>query len=126
MGIIKNIFAWWDGATAGTHLMTWRKGVFVGEDSQGNRYFTDRAGKKRWVIYKGYAEPSRVPAIWHGWLHYTVDEPPTVSQPQSHAWEKEHVPNMTGTPYAYRPKGSLYASGPRAKSGGDYEAWTPD
>jgi len=33
---------------------------------------------------------------------------------------------MTGTPYAYRPKGSLYASGQRPKATGDYEAWTPD
>ena len=35
------------------------------------------ARKRRWVIYNGYAEASKVPPDWHGWLHYTFDEPPT-------------------------------------------------
>ena len=37
------------------------------------------AGKtrRRWVIYKGYADASRVPSDWHGWLHHTFDTPPS-------------------------------------------------
>ena len=29
------------------------------------------------MIYNGVAEASTVPPSWHGWLHHTVDVPPT-------------------------------------------------
>ena len=41
-------------------------------------------------------------------------------------WETDHMPNMTGTPYAVKPKGSMSSGGTRQKSDDDYEAWTPD
>ena len=41
------------------------------------------------------------------------------------SWEKEHLPNQTGTINAYSPSGALSASGVRKKTTGDYEAWTP-
>ncbi|MCX7932481.1 MAG: NADH:ubiquinone oxidoreductase subunit NDUFA12, partial [Rhodovarius sp.] len=34
-------------------------------------------------------------------------------------------PNLTGTPFAWRPRGHDYAGGRRRSTGGDYEAWTP-
>ena len=40
-------------------------------------------------------------------------------------WQKEHLPNQTGTKAAYRPQGSVLAGGRRAKATGDYEPWTP-
>lgn len=40
-------------------------------------------------------------------------------------WQKEHVPNMTGTPYAYRPKGSIMGQGARPAATGDYQPWSP-
>ena len=39
MGILANIFTWWNGATFGTWLFTKRKGSKVGEDHQGNVYY---------------------------------------------------------------------------------------
>jgi NADH:ubiquinone oxidoreductase subunit len=36
-----------------------------------------------------------------------------------------HKPNMTGTPMAYKPKGSLDRGAARAEVAADYEAWTP-
>jgi NADH:ubiquinone oxidoreductase subunit len=81
--------------------------------------------ERRWVIYNGYAEASRVPPSWHGWLHHTVDVAPTEENYTPREWEKPHVPNMTGTPAAYRPSGSTLASGRRPKATGDYQAWTP-
>ena len=33
--------------------------------------------ERRWVIYNGYAEASTMPPSWHGWMHHTVDVPPT-------------------------------------------------
>ncbi|MFM9864552.1 MAG: NADH-ubiquinone oxidoreductase subunit NDUFA12 family protein, partial [Micropepsaceae bacterium] len=81
---------------------------------------------RRWVIYKNLAEASLVPAEWHGWLHHTVDDPPTIAPPNVKPWEKEHLPNLTGTAAAYRPPGSLLGDGKRAPATGDYEAWQPE
>ena len=53
---------WWNGSTIGTRIYTWRNGQFVGEDIFGNRYFRDKTGRRRWVLYKTIAEPSQVPA----------------------------------------------------------------
>ena len=66
--------------------------------------------KRRWVIYRGYAEASKVPAEWHGWLHHTFDEPPTIEPLKRRSWEKDYVPNLTGTTEAWRPTGSLARS----------------
>lgn len=126
MGLFKELFAWWTGNTIGTRLFTLRKGVFVGEDELGNRYYRERNGKKRWVIYRNLAEASKVPPEWHGWLHHTVDEPLTGDNYAPKAWEKPHLPNMTGTAYAYRPDGSTLTLGRRPPATGDYQAWRPD
>jgi NADH:ubiquinone oxidoreductase subunit len=103
----------------------------VGEDEQGNRYFEERRAslegrKRRYVKYKGLAEASRVPPDWHAWMHYTVQDPPTVTPLKRQPWEKAHMPNLTGTRWAYRPKGSLARGGVRQASSSDYEAWAPD
>src|SRR5262249_40927597 len=85
LSILKTIFTWWNGATTGIHFTTWRRGRLVGTDELGNRYYEarddrdsyDRGRKRRWVIYNGYADASKVTPDWHGWLRYTFDEPPT-------------------------------------------------
>src|SRR3546814_2335988 len=59
MSILGKIFTWWDGATVGTLLNSWRHGRQVGEDALGNRYFMSRDGKRRWVLYKGSNDASR-------------------------------------------------------------------
>lgn len=129
--MLAKIFTWWNGATLGAQFDIGRRAVLVGEDEQGNRYFEEKKPSlegrpRRYVIYKGYAEPSRVPADWHGWLHHTFAEPPTVAPFRLKAWEKPHQPNLTGTIYAQRPQGSLAASGERPRATGDYEAWKPE
>lgn len=127
------VFTWWHSQTFGTQFWTWMYGEAVGEDEFGNRYYRTRGGKidpglgfeRRWVIFNGYPEASRVPPSWHGWLHHTVDVPPTQETYKPWAWEKPYLPNMTGTPAAYRPPGSTLAAGRRPKATGDYKAWTP-
>ena len=116
-------FTWWNGNTFGTRFWTWRKGELVGEDERGNLYYRERNGDRRWVIYNGEAEASTIPPGWHGWLHHRVDDPPGDYRPRE--WEKPHQENLTGTPYAYRPKGSIVGTPVRPQSDGDYEAWTP-
>ena len=91
MGILKTIFTWWDGATFGTQLFTRRMGSRVGTDSLGNVYF--QGGKdvhgnpRRWVIYAGSNDASRVPPEWHGWLHGTLAETPDKALPPVRAWQ---------------------------------------
>tara|TARA_R110002051_G_scaffold33923_3_gene75517 strand:+ start:22193 stop:22576 length:384 start_codon:yes stop_codon:yes gene_type:complete len=121
---VKRVFTWWDGQTFGTQLWTWRKGHKVGEDALGNAYFSNADDSRRWVIYNGPMEASRIAPDWHGWLHKTWDEPPT-NKPLVHkVWEKPHQENLTGTGLAYAPAGSLRRVAPAERS--DYEAWSPE
>ena len=129
--MLLKIFTWWNGSTLGALFDIKRRSKFVGEDEFGNRYFEDRKKSvehrnRRYVVYKGLAEPSKVPADWHGWLHYTFDEPPTDAPLKRQKWETEHKPNLTGTLFAYKPQGSIDKGSDRARADGDYEAWTPD
>ena len=115
--------------TLGTRLYTMMFGQLVGTDSQGNRYYRDRRGvqrwrrEKRWVLYKGEPEASRVPPEWHGWLHSIAKEPPGDYQPKP--WQKAHQPNLTGTPAAYLPPGHTLRGGQREAATGDYQPWVP-
>ncbi len=121
------IFTWWNGPTFGTWLFTRRRGIEVGRDDEGNIYYTDKAKKKRWVIYSsGLVEASRVPPEWHAWLHKTVDVPPSEQPPLVQKWEKPHQANLTGSDGAYFPGGSLSNPGERQKTAADYEAWSPE
>ena len=127
MGILRTIlrpFIWWDGQTLNTQFWTWRKGVRVGEDAEGNVFYETRDGKRRWVIYNGEAEASRVSPDWHGWLHHTFAEPPTEQALPHKPWQKPHQENLTGTAAAYVPPGSIRRPDPVPRS--DYEAWQPE
>ena len=130
--MLDKIFSWWSGATIGTLFTVHRRGRLIGTDEFGNRYFESRdtssydGRRRRWVLYKGYADASKVPPDWHGWLHYTFDELPSETPLPRQAWEKEHEPNLTGTLAAWRPKGSLSRTGVRPRATGDYQPWTPE
>lgn len=129
--LLTPIFSWWNGATIGARFDIGRRAVLVGKDELGNAYYEERkpsleGRKRRYVIYSGLAEASRVTADWHGWMHHTVEDPPTVSPAKLKSWEKPHMPNLTGTVRAYRPKGSLVRGGVRQAATADYQAWTPD
>ena len=110
-------------------LLTWFKGELVGADSFGNRYYREKGPEnvkeRRWVIYKGLSEASKVPAEWHGWLHHTLKTPPPIAAVERRPWEKKHLPNLSGTPYAYRPAGHIFSGEKRDPATGDYQAWQP-
>ena len=124
MDFLKRLVTWWNSQTMGTQLFTWRKGQKVGEDDEGNIFYQTADGKRRWVIYNGESEASRVSPDWHGWLHHTWDQPPTEAPAARKPWEKPHQENLTGTPLAYVPPGSLRRPQPVERS--DYEAWQPE
>lgn len=117
----------------GIYLRTFLQGRLVGQDEFGNRYFEEKRPKagqqaKRWVLYKGKAEASSVPASWHGWLHYTFAEPPKAYEKQS--WEKPHLPNLTGTPFSHSPTCDNILHPKQNKEiknhGPVYEPWKPN
>jgi NADH:ubiquinone oxidoreductase subunit len=104
----------------------------VGVDTLGNRYYQAKRRRgynhdRRWVIYKGAPEASKVPPEWHGWLHHQSDSvPDNATQSFRRPWQMPAQQNMTGTNAAYRPPGHILAGGHRDEATGDYEAWNPD
>src|SRR5690348_5156722 len=105
-----------------TLVQSWLRGVEIGRDEFGNRYYRNRhpeqgVREKCWVVYAGEPEASKVPPEWHIWLHHTADVPLSGKR---WAWQKPHVQNMTGTPDAYFPPGHTLEGGKRPKATGDY------
>ncbi len=92
----------------------------VGVDEFGNQYFQKKNGK-RFVVYNGIAEASKISAEWHGWIHYNSDVLPIQINTHRFAWQKIHLPNLTGTKSAYSPKNY-----PAKKTSSAYEAWKPN
>jgi NADH dehydrogenase (ubiquinone) 1 alpha subcomplex subunit 12 len=101
---------------------------YVGQDIHGNRYYEALNPKdaihcrNRFVLFKDYTnyDASDIPAEWFGWLHKTIDTPPTTKHQasQSDAHDKDnrehelfptsrgyngHFPNWTGTTGKYVP-----------------------
>ncbi len=111
-------------------IFTSLKGRKVGTDQFGNTYYVGkpRTGQKRerrWVIFNGQPEATKIPPLWHGWVHHQSDLIPDSDNHVVHKWQKEHTPNLTGTPYAYVPPGHALKKGKRPKVTGDYQAWKP-
>ncbi|MDR3423889.1 MAG: NADH-ubiquinone oxidoreductase subunit NDUFA12 family protein [Alphaproteobacteria bacterium] len=104
----------------GTLLRTFFCGKEIGRDAFGNRYYG--GGGRRWVIYAGEPDPTKVPPEWHIWLHQTADAPLQGSAGQP--WQKAHVRNRAGTAEAWAP--AALAGGMRPKATGDYQAWKPE
>ena len=105
-------------------VFSWLFRVYCGVDEFGNKYYEsnkkDYLGRRRrYVIYNGLAEASKVPAEWHGWLHYYSDDVGCIDHVNKKSWWKDHLPNLTGTKYRYDPRGG---KGARTKT---YSAWTP-
>jgi NADH:ubiquinone oxidoreductase subunit len=114
-----------------TMLQTWLKGELVGVDEYGNRYYRERGARgwrkeRRWMVFSRDADPTRVPAGWVGWLHRRFEKAPSEHPLAAPRWEKERLPNLTGTPGAYLPPGAIERGGHRAPATGDYEAWRPE
>ena len=127
MGWFANAFTWWNGAGWGTEIFSRRNGREAGRDDYGNVYFQHKQDpNRRWVIYDGNNDGSRVPPGWQAWLRGTIDEVPSKSLPPARHFEVKPTPNMTGTLAAFRPDGALGSGKIRPASTGDYEPWKPE
>ena len=114
-----------------TRIATMFNGNLVGTDELGNKYYCDRRSRKapgsaikqrRWVLYSGQADPSRIAPEWHAWLHHVVEAAPDPSSLVKHSWQKPHQPNMTGTVHAYPPSDTTA----NAAKPDTYRPWSPD
>ena len=127
MGFWSKTFTWWSGDTWGTKLFTWRFGNEVGRDDAGNVYYQSKKNPaRRWVIYPGDNDGSRVPPGWQAWLKGTIEDLPGEALPPVREWQKKPEPNLTGTMAAFRPDGALGSGKVRPASTGDYQPWTPE
>ena len=114
----------------GTRLYTLFYGNYVGIDEFGNKYYCSKKifndlKAKRWVMFKGKIEATKIPPHWHAWLHKSIDNPP-LKYNHKFKWQKDHKPNMTGTKDAYFPTSSpLSKNYQSAKNEMDYESWNP-
>jgi NADH:ubiquinone oxidoreductase subunit len=120
---IKRALTWWEGASVGTLLWTKRVGTEVGRDEAGNVYYRNADDSRRWVIYAGDNDASRVDAAWYGWLHHSFPKTPIEEPIARKTWEKPHQHNLTGGEGAFFRKGSIRRADVEPRS--DYEAWTP-
>ena len=96
----------------------------IGEDQYGNKYYRKKKIDKRFVIFNGKVEASKIPPMWHAWLHKITSKPP-LKRKKIYNWQQYNLPNLTGTAFAVKPKGSLLDRGLRQKSSADYESWKP-
>ena len=114
----------------GTTIYTLLFGNLVGNDEFGNKYYCNSKNfedsiSKRWVIYNGEIEASKVPSHWHAWLHKTINIPP-IKYSHKYSWQKQHKPNLTGTFEAYLPNSHpLSKSKKSEKIDEGYEKWKP-
>ncbi len=77
-------------------------GKKAGEDKFGNIYYYSNkkifARERRWVMYKGSKEASKIPDYWEVWLRHISEKPLDISEIQT--WQKQHLPNLTGTVFS--------------------------
>jgi len=101
--LFKEIFTWWNQQTLGTRFYTIFFGKLVGRDEFGNKYYQSKNGK-RWIIYKGEVEATKIPGEWYSWMHFTNNKIENNHDIKKFNWQKSHQQNMTGTNKAYHPK----------------------
>ena len=101
--VFKQIFTWWNQQTFGTRLQIFFSGKLVGEDKNGNKYYESKSGR-RWIIYKGEVEASKIPNEWYSWMHYMNNKIENNHNLKKYDWQKEHLPNQTGSINSYHPK----------------------
>jgi NADH:ubiquinone oxidoreductase subunit len=87
---------------------------YEGEDAFGNKYYANPKKGKRFVVYNGMPEPSKISGAWYSWLHYVSDDKPRGDE-LKHDWQKYNTPNVSGTIHKYqytetKPKDSKYQS----------------
>ena len=121
--MLKEIFTWWNNQTVGVRLWTYFSGKLVAKDEFDNRYYTNKNQSRRWVVYNGEVEASKVTPEWNNWLRFTSDDIPS-EESARFKWQLGHTPNQTGTINAYSPKSSSF-NRKKTERDLDYDKWKP-
>ena len=114
----------------GTILYTLFFGNLVSTDNYENKYYCNSKNfkdlnAKRWVIFKGRIEATKIPPHWHAWLHKSIETPP-LNYSHKYKWQKDHEINMTGTNKAYLPDSHPLSKSYKENAIKDeYESWSP-
>ena len=113
----------------GTYFYTILFGNLVGIDQFDNKYYCNSKNSqdlnsKRWVIFNGEIEASKIPSHWHAWLHKTIEVPP-INYKHKYVWQKVHKPNMTGTSEAYYPSSHPLSKSKDNSTNKEYDTWKP-
>ena len=116
--MIKQIFTWWNSQTFGTFFYTLFFGKLVGIDELGNKYYTNKTGK-RWVIYKGEINASKITTDWYLWIHGISNTIPLDNAQKKFSWQKPHKDNKTGTKDSFKPN-KISKNSKKFKK---YESW---
>ena len=115
--LFKKIFIWWNQETIGTKLKTMFFGKLIGTDSFGNKYYESKKGK-RWIIYNGEIDASKIPNEWYSWIHFTNNKIENNHNLEKYDWQKPHQSNQTGTENAYHPNNNNHEIKKK------YKSWT--
>ena len=96
---------------------------YVGRDAAGNAYYQEILKvssrlARRWVIYHGHPEATKVSAEWCNWMRHMSATPPFNKNNLRYSWQSPHMPNLTGTKKAYRYVAVKYITQ-------KYRAWIP-
>ena len=113
--LLNKIFTWWNQDTFGTRIKTILFGKLVGKDSQGNKYYESKDGK-RWIIYSGTVDASKIPIEWYSWIHFMPNKIQKNHDLKKYDWQKPHQPNLTGTSAAYYPNKNKNATEKKYKT----------
>jgi NADH:ubiquinone oxidoreductase subunit len=108
-------------------IIIWLTSNYIGVDEFGHQYYLSRSvdylgRRKRYVIYHGIVEASKIPPMWHAWMHHLTDDVPLKGKSSNHGWQSGFIPNLTGTKLAYLPSG---VKGKRDAVIADYKRWIP-
>ena len=98
----KQIFTWWNHQTLGTRIYTLCFGKYKGNDYFGNKYYQSKSGR-RWVIYNGEVDATKIPNEWYSWIHYLNNKIENTQNIKKYKWQKKNIPNRTGTSKAFHP-----------------------
>lgn len=95
----------------------------MGRDAAGNQYYQEilkgsSRHPRRWVLYHGLPEATKVSSEWYNWMRHISATPPGGQNPLRYSWQQPYLPNLTGTKKAHRFRVAKYLSQ-------KYRSWIP-